>query len=166
MDASGQSASARCEAARRKTRALLKSPLCVVAMESGRPKPVNSLSDPTMEPPLRRSKRSVFVVDNERHIAFTLATILQQRGFDAFAFLNSLEALRAAQTMQPDLLISNADMPDLSGPELALQLREVYPKCKIVLFSGPAGTSRLFDVVRRNDHSFDLLMKPDHPTEI
>jgi DNA-binding NtrC family response regulator len=111
-------------------------------------------------------QQNVFVVDDERLIASTLATILQQSGFVATAFVNPLEALRAAQTAPPDLLISDVVMPELSGLDLALQLRAICPNCKIILFSGQTATASLLDVVRKNDHSFDFLMKPMHTTDL
>src|SRR5271170_7532303 len=114
--------------------------------------------------PTRQQK--VFVVDDERIIAFTLVTILQQSGFGAVAFTNPLEALRAAQAEPPDILISDVVMPELSGLDLALQVHAICPNCKIILFSGQTATARLLNVVRENDHSFDFLMKPMYPTEL
>jgi len=114
--------------------------------------------------PTRQQK--VFVVDDERAIAFTLATILQQSGFAAAAFTNPVEALRAAQTEPPDLVISDVVMPELSGLDLALQLHAICPNCKIILFSAQTATASLLNAVRENDHHFDFLMKPAHPTDL
>lgn len=108
----------------------------------------------------------VFVVDDERVIAFTLATILTQSGFAATAFTNPLEALQAAQVDCPDLLISDVVMPELSGIDLAIQTRALCPACKVLLFSGQAATADLLDVARKNGHSFELLSKPVHPTDL
>jgi CheY-like chemotaxis protein len=51
----------------------------------------------------------VFVVDDERVIASTLTAILTVNGYDARCFVNPLEALEAARTAGPDLLISDVD---------------------------------------------------------
>jgi YesN/AraC family two-component response regulator len=47
-----------------------------------------------------------------------------------------MEALAAAQSDVPDLLISDVEMPGHSGVDLAIQMRAQYAKCKILLFSG------------------------------
>ena len=78
----------------------------------------------------------VFVVDDEANIAFTLAAILRIHGFDARHFTEPHAAMSAARLDCPDLLISDVVMPLLSGIELAIQMRECCPECRILLFSG------------------------------
>src|SRR5947207_839388 len=73
----------------------------------------------------------IFVVDDEKMISLTAAAILRRSGFDATAFTNPLESLAAAFSGQPDLLISDVMMPELSGIELAVQIRQVCPNCQI-----------------------------------
>jgi DNA-binding NtrC family response regulator len=109
---------------------------------------------------------NVFVVDDERVIASTLATILKQSGFAAVAFTNPFEALRVAEADPPDLLISDVVMPELSGIDLALRMHALCPNCKIMLFSSQSASAGLLDLVRGKESSFDFLMKPVHPTEL
>lgn len=108
----------------------------------------------------------VFVVDDEHVIASTLAAILNMNGFSAEFFTRPLEALTAAQSDMPDLLISDVAMPGLSGVDLAIQMRELHPECKILLFSGQAATVDLLKDARNQGHDFHLLLKPVHPTEL
>jgi CheY-like chemotaxis protein len=111
------------------------------------------------------SSPRIFVVDDELVIASTLATILQRSGFNATSFTDPLAALDAANSDRPDLLISDVMMPVLSGIDLAIQIRERYPDCKILLFSGQAATANLLDIARQSGHEFELLSKPIHPAE-
>ena len=105
----------------------------------------------------------VFVVDDEPAIAATLATILQMNGYRAEAFSNPLEALRDAGVCAPDLLISDVDMPELSGVELAKRLKTMYPACQVMLFSGRATAG---DLRREGGEDFPLLQKPVQPAEL
>ena len=107
----------------------------------------------------------IFVVDDEFVIATTLATILERSGFDAISFTDPLKALKAAETGAPDLLISDVVMPELSGIDLAIRLKQKHPECRILLFSGQAATANLLEVARSNGHDFEVLSKPIHPTE-
>lgn len=110
---------------------------------------------------------SVFVVDDEDLIASSLAMILRlQGGFRARSFSRPDEALEAARVEPPDLLISDVAMPDLSGVELAIQVRECCPKCKVLLFSGQAFTAHLIDAANAKGHEFELLPKPVQPAEL
>lgn len=106
----------------------------------------------------------VFVVDDEPVIASTLAAILKLHGYSAAFFTSPLEALAAAQSRAPDLLISDVAMPGISGIELAIRMKTHYPRCKILLFSGQAETADLLGAARADGHDFHLLSKPIHPS--
>jgi CheY-like chemotaxis protein len=108
----------------------------------------------------------VFVVDDEQVVASTLAAILQMHGFSAKYFTSPLEALTAARSKAPDLLVSDVEMPGLSGVDLAIQMKTHYPGCKILLLSGQAATLDLLQQARAQGHHFDLLLKPIPPTEL
>lgn len=108
----------------------------------------------------------VFVVDDERVIAETLALILRQNGFLAEFFVNPLEAVAKASEEAPDLLISDVMMPQMSGIELAIKLRSLHPTCKILLFSGQAATADLLRKAQDDGHNFDLLLKPVYPADL
>lgn len=107
----------------------------------------------------------IFVVDDEFIIASTLATILQKSGFQATSYTEPLKALTAARTQPPDLVISDVMMPEISGIDLAIQLKKDCPACKILLFSGQAATANLLERARQEGHDFELLSKPIHPVE-
>lgn len=112
-----------------------------------------------------RAHSRIFVVDDEFIIASTLATILQRNGFDAVFFTEPLAVLSAARKQAPDLLITDVVMPTLSGVDLAIALKEEFPDCKVLLFSGQAATANQLQVARLKGHDFELLSKPIHPTE-
>ena len=112
-----------------------------------------------------RSRASIFVVDDEPVIASSLAAILRMNGFSARFFTCPLEALAAARSESPGLVISDVAMPGISGVDLAIQMRAQYPNCKILLFSGHAATSDLLEGARARGYEFRLLQKPVHPSE-
>jgi CheY-like chemotaxis protein len=108
----------------------------------------------------------VFVVDDEPVIASTLAAILKLHGYSATSFTSPVEALAAARSIAPDLLISDVAMAGISGIDLAIQMRAQYPTCKILLFSGQAATMDLLEDARVQGHDFDLLLKPVPPPDL
>jgi CheY-like chemotaxis protein len=54
----------------------------------------------------------------------------------------------------------------MSGIELAITIRRIFPDCKILLFSGQASTEDLLAAARRDGHQFTLLTKPVHPLDL
>jgi CheY-like chemotaxis protein len=57
-------------------------------------------------------------------------------------------------------------MPSMNGVELALALKKISQRTKIVLFSGQAGTSVILETAAAEGHLFDLLPKPIHPEKL
>lgn len=112
------------------------------------------------------TKPKVLVADDERVIADTLAIILNQSGFDARSVYSGEKALETAASWQPDMIISDVIMADLNGVDAAIQVREMLPKCKILLFSGQAATADLLDRARAQGHEFEILAKPVHPQDL
>jgi DNA-binding response OmpR family regulator len=108
----------------------------------------------------------IFVVDDERMIASTLAAILQARGYEAFSFVDPIEALEATRTVTPDLIIADVIMPGLSGIDLAVRLKEECPSCRVLLLSGQPVTEDLLETARSQGHEFEVLAKPIHPTDL
>lgn len=106
----------------------------------------------------------IFVVDDEHVVASTLTAILQKDGFSARFFTSPREALAAARSEAPDLLISDVTMPDCSGIDLAIQMKAQFPKCKVLLFSGQAATFDLLQTAHEKGYNLRLLLNPAHPT--
>jgi DNA-binding NtrC family response regulator len=112
----------------------------------------------------KRASR-IFIVNDQLVIASTLATLLQKKGFSARCFTGSLEALTAARSETPDLLIADVAMADLSGVELAIRMKQQCPTCEVLLFSGHANTKDLLRTAGERGHNFHMLSKQVHPND-
>lgn len=111
-------------------------------------------------------RKSVVVVDDEKTIADTLAAILNNCGYRATAFYDPVAALASFDALAPDLVISDVVMPRMNGVELAVTIRQRYPSCKVLLFSGQAATADILANAREAGHDFELLAKPIHPKDL
>lgn len=116
--------------------------------------------DSTPPPPF------VIVVDDEKVIADTLATILRKSGYAATAAYDAESALEIAELAPPQIVISDVMMPGMNGIDLAIQLSDSIPDCRILLFSGQAETVDLLSKARSSGHDFTLLTKPVAPREL
>src|SRR5580658_3850947 len=109
---------------------------------------------------------TVLVVDDESVIAETVAAILSRSGYAAATAYDAQEALEIALLSPPELLITDVSLPGMSGIELAITIRRIFPDCKVLLFSGHVATTELLAGANRAGHSFTLLTKPVHPREL
>src|SRR5689334_5004093 len=102
----------------------------------------------------------IIVVDDEPIIADTLANILIGEGHNALAFSRGEPAIRLAEVMQPDLLVTDVMMPGMDGIETAKAILKVVPGCRIILFSGQAESTDMVSKARADGHIFEVLAKP------
>jgi DNA-binding response OmpR family regulator len=108
----------------------------------------------------------VFVVDDEKLISDTLSAILCLHGYDAHAFYDAQSALAACEKLTPEIVISDVMMPGMNGIEMAVQIRERFPQCRILLFSGQSSTQGFLEAARIDGYVFEYLTKPVHPKDI
>ena len=71
------------------------------------------------------AQKRVLVVDDEVHILHVLSLKLRNAGYEVSTAQDGREALALAQTENPDLLITDYQMPHLSGLELCRRLRQM-----------------------------------------
>ena len=63
------------------------------------------------------------VVDDSMLIRHTVCRFLEERGFQVEAATNGLEALEMLATLEPDIIITDIQMPRMSGVELISALK-------------------------------------------
>ncbi|MBX3020649.1 MAG: response regulator [Bdellovibrionales bacterium] len=79
---------------------------------------------------------AVLVVDNDRYCVSSVADILSGEGITAFAFTEPEEALTFIRESSCDIVISDINMPSMSGPEMVRRMLEINPSLKLILTSG------------------------------
>jgi DNA-binding NtrC family response regulator len=116
--------------------------------------------------PNDRKGLRVLIVDDEHMIASTLAQILNASGFEAKALFSGEHAVPVASEFQPDVLLTDVIMRGISGIDVAMQVAQVLPSCRVILFSGQASTADLLDRAKAQGYRFEMLAKPIHPRDL
>jgi response regulator NasT len=70
------------------------------------------------------SKPTILLADDDRVIRMTFANSLRAREFDVVEASNGLNAIQVGCDLQPDLAIMDFQLPDISGAEVARELKE------------------------------------------
>ena len=71
-----------------------------------------------------RSKPLILVVDDESHILHVVSLKLKNAGYDVITAEDGEEGVATAIEQQPDVIISDYQMPYMTGLELCLKLME------------------------------------------
>ncbi len=83
------------------------------------------------------SERIVLLVDDDAMIRNAHRGILERAGFSVLVAEDGREAIRIASEHLSgiDLLISDVQMPRMTGPGLATELRSAHPELRVLLVS-------------------------------
>jgi twitching motility two-component system response regulator PilH len=84
------------------------------------------------------------VVDDSMLIRYTVCRSLEERGFTVEAATNGIEALQILERVQPDLIVTDMQMPKMSGSELITELKK-NPKTSAIPIIIVAGRASGFD---------------------
>ncbi|MCI0704432.1 MAG: response regulator [Planctomycetia bacterium] len=105
------------------------------------------------------------VVDDDADTAETTAELLALHGFRVLTATTSRDAVLAASGELPDVALLDLALPDISGFEVARQIRDVCAGAdKRPLFVAVTGFGTEADVCRTSEAGFDLhLTKPVDP---
>jgi len=112
------------------------------------------------------NKARVFVVDDERTIADTLAMVLNRSGFEAVALYTGPEAIALCHREPCDVLLTDVMMDPMNGIQTGLEIRQICPTCKVLLFSGNPAAAQLLLEAQAAGYDFEILAKPLHPSEV
>src|SRR5271166_3476130 len=82
------------------------------------------------------SKPQILVVDDEPSIRETLGMLLLSVGYEVAMAENGVSAVSQLNRTVPDLIVTDLNMPEMSGIELISHVRSRYPSISIVAMSG------------------------------
>jgi CheY-like chemotaxis protein len=102
------------------------------------------------------------VVDDDPGVRKVTTLLLERNGYTVLCATNGIEALMlyASYGARLDVVLTDVDMPEMNGIELAARIRASHPAAKILVMSGclPIGTT--LPVGCR------MMMKPYNPKEL
>jgi PAS domain S-box-containing protein len=103
-----------------------------------------------------RPGTTILLVEDDDGLRKLAHTILESRGFRVLTASSGAEALEIFRRspLEIDLILSDLVMPQMSGQQLAIEVRRVYPPAKIVFMSGYSEHAVLDQLVRDPTVSF------------
>ncbi len=112
------------------------------------------------------SPPKILVADDEAHILHVVTMKLAHAGYEVITAMDGEEALELALAEKPDMIITDYQMPYLTGLELCMRLRENEQTSDIPVLML---TARGFDITEDEMVAAglrDVLGKPFSPREV
>ncbi len=110
--------------------------------------------------------RKALVVDDNADAARSLALLLKLSGHETCTAYDGLEAIEAAETFAPDVILLDIGMPKLNGYDVCRMIRE-RPWGKRIHIVALTGWGQVEDRRRSHEAGFDAhLVKPVDPADL
>ncbi|MCG2714886.1 MAG: PAS domain S-box protein [Candidatus Marinimicrobia bacterium] len=84
----------------------------------------------------KRKRKKILIADDEAYIRELFMTFFEEKGLEVFTATNGIEALDNYERIQPDIVLSDIEMPVMNGFELAKEIKLIKPEQRIVLMTG------------------------------
>lgn len=100
----------------------------------------------------------ILVVDDEPQVGEVLSDLLGEFGYVVKVAVRGAEALRIVPVFQPDAVLLDLQMPEMSGVEVLNHLRRDHPLLPVIMVTGNADPDVARDMLSRG--AFDYIRKP------
>lgn len=106
----------------------------------------------------RRSARHLLIVDDEPVILQILRAVFDDEPHRLTCVSTGREALTILQEQGCDVLLTDKNLPDISGMDLLRTARETLPDCEVIVITGYASLDTAIEAVGLG--AFDYVTKP------
>ena len=110
--------------------------------------------------------KKILVADDEIHIVQVVSIKLRNNGFEVITAENGREAYELACSEKPDMVITDYQMPEMSGLELIESLRDTPDVAGIPVVMLTARGFAIEDDLRERLKISECLSKPFSPREL
>jgi len=114
-----------------------------------------STSSPASPPELKR----ILVVDDETIVLVALRETLRQEGYEVFAVEDPVAALHLIQKTAFSVILSDQQMPTLTGLEFLAQAKVIQPNSVRILITAVLSLSTVIDAINKGE-VYRFIVKP------
>jgi CheY-like chemotaxis protein len=82
------------------------------------------------------SQHEILVVDDDASVRNSLSLVLKSGGYDVTTAINGFDALLQLKRRLPGIVLSDLNMPQMSGFELLSVVRRRFPQISVIAMSG------------------------------
>ena len=103
----------------------------------------------------------VIVVDDDPYVLESVAMLLTVSGFEVHPFSNGYDALAELRRSPPDVVLTDVNMPHITGIELLERIHEDDRDIPVILMTAYAELEMAVSAIKKG--AFDFIIKPFKP---
>jgi DNA-binding NtrC family response regulator len=102
--------------------------------------------------------KRVLIADDEAKIRKVMSLLLRDEGYDVLAVDNGVSAVNEAERFNPDLVLLDHQMPDMTGMEALKQIKTKLPATVVIIITAHGSISLAVNAIK--DGAYDFIEKP------
>jgi putative two-component system response regulator len=103
----------------------------------------------------------VIVVDDDPYVLECVAMLLSGSGFEVHPFSNGFDALAELRVTPPHVVLTDVNMPHITGIELLEKIHEIDRDIPVILMTAYAELEMAVSAIKKG--AFDFIIKPFKP---
>jgi putative two-component system response regulator len=103
----------------------------------------------------------VVVVDDDPYVLESVAMLLSVSGFEVHSFSNGFDALAELRELPPHVVLTDVNMPHITGIELLEKIHEIDRDIPVILMTAYAELEMAVSAIKKG--AFDFIIKPFKP---
>jgi DNA-binding NtrC family response regulator len=103
-------------------------------------------------------QHTILVVEDDEILGDNICTSLKRNGWDAQLAGSSEAALERLRVLHPAVVLTDLNLPGITGIELIGRVREAEPDAKVIMMTGDGNVQRAVEAMKAG--AYDYLTKP------
>ncbi len=106
----------------------------------------------------------ILLIDDDPVVRSLISNILRKKGYEVILAKEGQEGLEVAKREVPDLVITDYQMPGISGIDVLTQMNEIDPKTPVIILTAYGDATLTIKSIQTG--AFDFIEKPINPKEL
>jgi DNA-binding NtrC family response regulator len=102
--------------------------------------------------------KHILIVDDEESVRYSFTKLLHEPDYKLDGAGDGQEALAMLQTLAPDLILLDIQMPGLSGLEVLQRIKQMVPRIPVLIMTAYGSSDRIIDAIKKG--AYDYIEKP------
>jgi len=104
------------------------------------------------------ANKSVLIIEDDISLRRVLEFTLEEAGYQVFAQVDGEQGLALFKKLQPSLVVTDIQMPGISGIEVLKQIKQQAPQTLVIVITAFASVEQAVEAMKEG--AFDYLTKP------
>ncbi|WP_136806855.1 sigma-54-dependent transcriptional regulator [Desulfosediminicola flagellatus] len=100
----------------------------------------------------------VLIIDDDHQLCTSFSKLLLQEGYSTATAFSGTEGIEQAHIVNPDLIVLDIRLPDMSGIEVFEVLHAHYPKLPVIIITAFGNTETAIGAIQKG--AYDFIYKP------